>query len=60
MLASHYPDFDPDGNTIMDIFKIGSDRIQIALFVLPSFTIVAPSAEIFQLREQLRNAFLIF
>ena len=39
MPASHCPDFYADGNTIMEIFKIGTDRIQIGLFVVPSLTI---------------------
>ena len=36
MPVSHCPDFFADGNTIMEIFKIGTDRIQIGLFVVPS------------------------
>ena len=42
MPASHCPDFHVDGNTIMEIFKIGTDRIQIGLFAVSSLTIVEP------------------
>ena len=57
MPASHCPDFYADGNTIMEIFKIGTDRIQIGLFVVPSLTIVEPSATFSSLRGQLREGF---
>ena len=55
--ASHCPDFYADGNTIMEIFKIGTDRIQIGPFVVSSLTIVEPSATFSSLRGQLREGF---
>ena len=57
MPASHCPDFYADGNTIMEIVKIGTDRIQIGLFVVPSLTIEEPSATFYSLRGQLREGF---